>query len=88
MSVARPPTLMRPKREKGAERVVMLGVTRRMVVVEEGSLGMSLDVMVEVLVVAREADCYIPMALCSIDRSHAVSKNMDLLPQYMSTPVF
>ena len=44
--VPRPPTLNRPKRAKGAEQVVMLGVTFRMTITDDGSEGMSLDVMV------------------------------------------
>lgn len=44
--VPRPPTLIRPKRSKGAEQVVMLGESWRMTITLDGSAGMSLDVMV------------------------------------------
>lgn len=40
-----PPTLKRPKRAKGAEQMVMLGVSLRMTITLEGSGGMSLDVI-------------------------------------------
>lgn len=43
--VPRPPTRKRPKRAKGTERVVMLGVMSRMTITAEGLLGTSLDVM-------------------------------------------
>ena len=43
--VPRPPMRKRPKRAKGAERVVMLGVMSRMTITAEGLLGTSLDVM-------------------------------------------
>lgn len=49
--VPRPPTRKRPKRAKGTERVVMLGVMSRMTITAEGLLGTSLDVMTSVLVV-------------------------------------
>lgn len=37
----RPPTLKRPKRANGAEQVVILGVTLRITITEDGSEGMS-----------------------------------------------
>jgi len=40
-----PPTLKRPKRAKGAEQMVMLGVSLRMTITLEGSGGISLDVI-------------------------------------------
>jgi len=40
-----PPNLKRPKRAKGAEQMVMLGVSLRMTITLEGSGGMSLDVI-------------------------------------------
>ena len=45
----RPPTLRRPKRMKGAEHVIRFGVISRMTITLEGSEGMSLDVMVDVV---------------------------------------
>lgn len=48
--VPRPPTLRRPNRRKGAEHVVMLGVTCRITITLDGSEGTSLDVMVSVAV--------------------------------------
>ena len=44
--VPRPPTLKCPNRLKGAEQVVTLGLTLRITITEDGSDGMSLDVMV------------------------------------------
>ena len=44
--VPRPPILRRPKRANGAEQVVMLGVTLRITITEDGSEGMSLEVIV------------------------------------------
>ena len=41
-----PPTLNRPNRSNGAEQVMMFGVTLRITITEDGSEGMSLDVMV------------------------------------------
>lgn len=46
--VPRPPTLKWPNREKGAEQVVMFGVTLRIIITLDGSEGTSLDVMVVV----------------------------------------
>jgi len=46
--VARPPKEMRPARVKGRERVVMLGVRRRMTRTEEGVAGMSFEEDLEV----------------------------------------
>jgi hypothetical protein len=46
--VPRPPTLIRPNREKGIEKVVMVfGITSRMTMTFDGSNGTSLDVMME-----------------------------------------
>lgn len=45
--VPRPPTLKRPKRANGAEHVTMLGVTWRITITEDGSEGISLEVMLE-----------------------------------------
>ena len=39
----RPPTFIRPKRANGAEQVVILGVTLRITITEEGSKGMSFE---------------------------------------------
>lgn len=44
-----PPTFIRPKRAKGAEQIVMLGVSLRITITLEGSEGVSLDVMLEIL---------------------------------------
>ena len=44
--VPRPPTLNRPKRLKGAEQVVMLGVTLRITITDAGSGCTSLEVIV------------------------------------------
>jgi len=44
-----PPTLKRPKRAKGEEQMVMLGVSLRMTITLEGSEGMSFDVMVRLV---------------------------------------
>lgn len=49
--VPRPPTLTVPNREKGTERVTMLGVTLRMTMTSAGFHGMSLEVMLADLVV-------------------------------------
>lgn len=43
--VPRPPILKRPKRLKGEEQVVILGVTLRMTITSDGLEGMSLDVI-------------------------------------------
>lgn len=59
--VPRPPMRKRPKRENGAERVVMLGVMSRMTITAEGLLGMSLDVMASVVVEL----CDVWMLMCS-----------------------
>ncbi len=45
----RPPTLRRPKRMKGAEQVITSGVIWRITMTLDGSEGMSLDVMVDVV---------------------------------------
>lgn len=45
-TVARPPTFMRPKRRKGTESVVTLGVISRMTITSSGFEGTSLDDMV------------------------------------------
>ncbi len=47
--VPRPPTLKRPKREKGAEQVMMLGVTLRMTITSDGLDGMSFDDMLVIV---------------------------------------
>ena len=41
--VPRPPTRRRPNRANGAEQVVILGVTLRITITEDGSEGMSLE---------------------------------------------
>ena len=41
-----PPTLIRPKRAKGAEQIVILGVILRITITLAGSEGMSFDVIV------------------------------------------
>lgn len=43
--VPRPPIFRRPKRAKGAEQIVMLGVTFRMAMTDDGSEGINLEVM-------------------------------------------
>ena len=43
--VPRPPTLKRPKRLKGAEQMVTLGLVLRITITSPGFGGMSLDVM-------------------------------------------
>lgn len=43
-----PPTLKRPKRSKGAEQVVMFGVTFRMTITSPGFEGISLDVILRI----------------------------------------
>ena len=43
--VPRPPILKRPKRANGAEHVMMLGVICRITITEDGSEGMSLEVI-------------------------------------------
>lgn len=45
----RPPTLRRPNRMKGAEQVITSGVIWRITMTLDGSEGMSLDVMVDVV---------------------------------------
>ncbi len=50
----RPPTLRRPKRMKGAEQVITSGVIWRITMTLDGSEGMSLDVMVDVVDVVDE----------------------------------
>lgn len=45
--VPRPPILKRPKRLKGAEQVVMFGVTLRMTITSDGLGGISLEVIVK-----------------------------------------
>ena len=47
-SVARPPTGMKPKRAKGMEKVVMLGVMSRITITSEGFDGVRAG-MVEVI---------------------------------------
>lgn len=47
--VPRPPTLNWPKREKGAEQVMMLGVTLRMTITSDGLEGISFDDMLEAM---------------------------------------
>lgn len=44
--VPRPPTLIRPNRLKGAEHVVMFGVTFRITITLDGSVGTSFEVIV------------------------------------------
>ena len=43
--VPRPPTLKRPKRANGAEHETMLGVIWRITITEDGSEGISLEVI-------------------------------------------
>ena len=52
--VPRPPTLSMPKRRKGVERVVIVGVTSRITITLDGSEGMSFAADLEVIVKSME----------------------------------
>lgn len=60
--VPRPPILTFPNREKGTEKVAMLGVTLRMTMTWSGSEGMSLDDISAELDVS---DCVLRLCFCA-----------------------
>ena len=49
-----PPILKRPKRLKGVEQMVILGVTFRITITSDGFVGMSLDVMLDIWINLRD----------------------------------